>query len=744
MKLGSLFDGSGAFPFAGVLCGIEPVWASEIEKFPIEVTTKRFPNMKHLGDVCKIDGSKIEPVDVITFGSPCFPSGTLVLTDEGYIEIENIKVGMKVLTHEGRWRAVTAIGSKMGETIVLKGNLCGLECTPNHPIFSMGNKNAETEWTAAECMQGKKWATPNVTEPLPINNPNVKESYRIPMPEYNESFFYFVGRWIGDGWVRDGQRPHRPEGQTWGSIIVCSGYEKEEKLKAAVEAITDKYNVERCRTAVKYKFCGHVLCEWLTTNFGKYAYGKKIPAWVYSMPTEWKEALLNGVLDTDGWRETSQIAKVTTTSKKLAIGLRTLGETLGYTTMVYYFKRKPTYVIEGRVVNQRDTYTVKFSCVESSRRYSDGKRTWYRVYKAESTKGNKEVFNLTVDEDNSYIADSIVVHNCQDLSIAGQRAGLEEGERSNLFYEAIRIIKEMREATNGRYPAFAVWENVTGALTSNGGKDFQAVLQNFVGLTDERAVIPRPQGDGGWRDDGLIMGDNYSVAWRVLSAEYWGVPQKRRRIFLVADFGGQRAPKILFEREGLQRDFAEVKRAWGRIDTDCEVGVDETGESARRGVVAIENHPADSRIREQSGDVCQTLTSRMGTGDNNVPMVAEDVTFFDRAMFNQGVNAKMPPTARTDDKSTTLVARGPGAVAYSFSPKSQSGASWENMANTLVASDYKDPQTVTYEQNGEGGQSLLRTHEMVRLSRDGRKDVDDGGDRLQNSAKRRLQKEAER
>lgn len=140
---------------------------------------------------------------------------------------------------------------------------------------------------------------------------------------------------------------------------------------------------------------------------------------------------------------------------------------------------------------------------------------------------------------------------CQDLSVAGKRAGIHDGQRSNLFFEAIRIIKEMREATNGRYPAFAVWENVPGAFSSNKGEDFRCVLENFAKINEGGYTVPRPA-NGKWMGAGEIVGDGFSAAWRVLDAQYWGVPQRRRRIYLVADFAGGRAGKILFERESLR------------------------------------------------------------------------------------------------------------------------------------------------------------------------------------------------
>ena len=146
---------------------------------------------------------------------------------------------------------------------------------------------------------------------------------------------------------------------------------------------------------------------------------------------------------------------------------------------------------------------------------------------------------------------------CQDLSVAGKRAGLD-GERSGLFMEQIRIIKEMRDATSnvGGYrcakPRYMVWENVPGAFSSNKGEDFRIVLEETAKIADETAIIPRPD-RGKWTNAGAIMGDGWSIAWRVFDAQFWGVPQRRRRIALVADFGGQSAPEILFKRQGLSR-----------------------------------------------------------------------------------------------------------------------------------------------------------------------------------------------
>ena len=282
---------------------------------------------------------------------------------------------------------------------------------------------------------------------------------------------------------------------------------------------------------------------------------------------------------------------------------------------------------------------------------------------------------------------------CQDLSIAGKRSGLD-GSRSGLFFEAIRIVKEMREKTNGEKPRFVVWENVPGAFSSNKGEDFKAVLEEIVRIKEPEAPPLPPPEKGRWPYADCCLGDGWSVAYRVLDAQYWGVPQRRARIFLVADLAGGCAPEILFKSEGVSRYSAESFRerkgtagdlkegigAAGRADERGRVVLndqggsrmdvsedvvstlraeahhppvvmdegepaaagfctehsanarsigyeEETSPTLRAGVVpaaiAMDYHPADSRIGIGETDTIQTLTGRMGTGGNNVPLVMD-------------------------------------------------------------------------------------------------------------------------
>ncbi len=229
--------------------------------------------------------------------------------------------------------------------------------------------------------------------------------------------------------------------------------------------------------------------------------------------------------------------------------------------------------------------------------------------------------------------------HCQDMSIAGKRSGLG-GERSGLFYQAIRIVKEMRCATNGKYPRYIVWENVPGAFSSNGGEDFKAVLETLCSIKSEVSVS-QPE-NRKWSGAGEIMGDNFSLAWRTLDAQFWGVPQRRKRIYLVADFDGECAGKILFESEGLSGYSAESFRAWQRTAGAFEESVGMSGaiclnDGARLDVsdevagtfhartvptTVYENHSQDTRYTELVG-IAPTVSAIYGMGGNNQPFVVE-------------------------------------------------------------------------------------------------------------------------
>lgn len=280
---------------------------------------------------------------------------------------------------------------------------------------------------------------------------------------------------------------------------------------------------------------------------------------------------------------------------------------------------------------------------------------------------------------------------CQDLSIAGKRDGLD-GKRSSLFYEAIRIVKEMRCATDGKKPRYIVWENVPGAFSSNKGEDFRCVLEGICHIKDETLSVPKIDK---WKQAGTIVGDHFSLAWRVLDAQYWGVPQRRKRIFLVADFAGGGAGEILFKSEGLSGYSKESIRSWQGTASNFADSIGATGticlndQGGERMDVTTDitctlraksNHPPciiDSAVFDNHGkdtrftgpiDVAPTISATYGTGGNNQPFVVEnsktyDVRFTSEGTVNARSNVYESDTARTIDTSGNAPDSNQGGIA---------------------------------------------------------------------------------
>lgn len=321
---------------------------------------------------------------------------------------------------------------------------------------------------------------------------------------------------------------------------------------------------------------------------------------------------------------------------------------------------------------------------------------------------------------------------CQDLSIAGKRSGLG-GSRSGLFYEAVRIIIEMRRNTNGKYPRWAVWENVPGALSSQHGQDFRCVLESLVRIKDPAADVPLPE-SGRWLHAGEILGDGYSLAWRVLdAAQGWGVAQRRKRIFVVLDLDGQCAGKVLFESEGVSGYTPPGGKARKEAAPGAESGAGTSGErvsaggfctehsadsrgigyederapTLRAGVVpgvAIDFNPTDSRIRLKEEDICQTLCSRMGTGGNQVPLVFGISSDQSHAMLSENPHAGIyeADTSRTLDCSGgsptcnqggMLVVTKARKTCYCMTTGHFTQLD-EEKSPSLLARDYKEPPVV--------------------------------------------------
>ena len=262
---------------------------------------------------------------------------------------------------------------------------------------------------------------------------------------------------------------------------------------------------------------------------------------------------------------------------------------------------------------------------------------------------------------------------CQDLSVAGKRAGLkhaangdEETTRSGLFMEAVRIIKEMRTATNGEYPTFAVWENVPGAFSSNKGEDFRTVLEELIKIVEPTAVMPAVPKNG-WPYADSYCGDGWSLAYRVFDAQYWGVPQRRRRIYLVLDLRGQRAGKVSFERESVRGHFATFKTAGQGTAGDAS---NRTGDDDRAGE-GFDSYNGDltGAVSATLGVNCGVSTGRNGVIERIGGLDAVKVYGIDHAITTGG-NCTAQGPCIYEDIQATLKASGPHAVAYTLKIRS--------------------------------------------------------------------------
>ena len=267
---------------------------------------------------------------------------------------------------------------------------------------------------------------------------------------------------------------------------------------------------------------------------------------------------------------------------------------------------------------------------------------------------------------------------CQDLSVAGKRAGLkhsangdDETTRSGLFMEAVRIIKEMRRATDGLYPRFAIWENVPGAFSSNKGEDFRVVLEELIKICEPGASVPSP-GKGKWSYADAYVGDGWSLAYRTLDAQYWGVPQRRRRIYLVLDLRGECAHRVLFERKGLRGHFEES--GWQRKGTAPDgQGCTATANSQREGgcvaldvVYSLQGNTIDRNARQNGSGICEGVSHTINAVDRHGVCYSLQGNMIGRADKNgpqgDGINENVCFTVNTIDRH---------AVAYAINGKAE-------------------------------------------------------------------------
>jgi DNA (cytosine-5)-methyltransferase 1 len=424
--------------------GVYPVLAANHWKKAIESHSQNFPTADHYqGDIRDIDVTGL-PYGEIFWASPeCFPAGTTILTRRGLVAVEDVREGDEVLTHHRRWRPVVATMSRPADTVVVKGiGLAGgLETTPEHPLYARSRcqvwnnevrqyrwvMDEASGWVEAKDMKGKLWSTPvDFGEPLHV--PPVGRGLL-----QDEDFWWMVGRWLGDGSLR--VQPGKNE-----VIIVCS-FDEADDLTKHLDAVVNLRWVRRdLRTAAAFTACHRELTEWLNEHFGRHAYGKTIPAWALTLPERYRRAVLDGYLSADGNVGRVQ-TQMSTVSKKLAVGIRMLANSLGEVANLYGpYTRPEGRQIEGRTVSERPTWMLTWITGGPRHTYSaeaEGFR-WGPV-KAVEPGRRTTVYNITVADDESYIADGVVVHNCPKWSQArGQKRDYHEQPGMIAEFEPLR------------------------------------------------------------------------------------------------------------------------------------------------------------------------------------------------------------------------------------------------------------------------------------------------------------------
>jgi len=593
MRHGSLFSGIGGFDLAARWMGWENVFHSEIDPFCLSILKYHFPDAITYTDIRNTDFTPWRGnIDVLSGGFPCFAAGTLVLTESGLKPIEDIRAGEKVYSKNGRLCMVNAAMRNEVENIVsikAQGIATPLRTTTNHPFWvkkrrkywkPMPEKHSEAQWVdAGDIEKGDMIAYRCIEGNL---------HYRTP------EFWYMVGYYLGNGWILDGKERSRiPQGRRgsrvnshkW-QVALCCNKNKREYLRKIITDAGYHATLSEERTTYKFLICSKELVSFLY-DFGRYAHGKKLSGLCFELANSHKRALFEGWRDADGYITSNGTYRVTTVSNELAYGMAQIARDV-YRRPVSVKKCLPNRecYIEGRRVNERPQIHVSVSPNSRYGYYEDG-FLWCLVKQVEKNAQTTTVYNIAVEEDETYLTYGITVHNCQPFSQAGKRKGTDDAR--HLWPEMLRAVREIR-------PGWVVGENVLGITNWDGGVVFEQVH------TDLEA-------------------EGYSVQTFVLPACGVGAPHQRYRTWFIAHrnddelFAGLPLPKQIWA--AIAPDGGAVDDADRDGDRGAQRGVpsaaqgDEeslgahdrpAGESRRADTIADERRDADRHVRHDTGE----------------------------------------------------------------------------------------------------------------------------------------------
>lgn len=526
MKFIDFFAGIGGFRRGMELAGHECVGFCEFDKFatasyismhllteeqrkalkdiPIkkrqkEILKEEYRNGEwYANDIRRVYAGDIPKADCWCFGFPCFAKGTYILTEKGYIPIEDVSVGDKVLTHKGRWRKVTATMHRDGARLwdVNGFGILPTRTTAEHPYY-VTKPDQPMEFKKVEQLDDSWYST--------MVLPDAESD------GYSKEMWWIIGRYLADGWRVE--RKDRPSG---GRIVFAISDDKRTEFEQRLREAKLHGTYTKERTCGKYHVCNNQLYEYLE-KFGKYAHGKRIPREALCLPREKAKYFFDGYMSGDG---RSDREEATSTSAALILGMCIIAQRLGKSVpAVYYTRRDEKCVIQGRECRQRDTYTFRISS-KSVKGHYRARYVCRELYQPTESDDFGTVYNISVEEDNSYVANGAIVHNCQDISVAGKQAGFQ-GNRSSLFFRVMYLVGQLKEEDK---PTYLFIENVKNLLSVNGGWDFA------------RLLIEMEQ----W---------GYDAEWQVLNSKDFGVPQNRERCFIIGHLRGRSTSKV-FPIEG--------------------------------------------------------------------------------------------------------------------------------------------------------------------------------------------------
>lgn len=501
----------------------DPESEQEIDKQPAVIAHNALhPETigKNWGDITTIMWNELPDFDFLTYSTPCFVAGTLVLTSDGYKPIEDISLNDSVLTHTNKYQKVLKTGSKTYKDDLYEINAMSFHriyCTKEHPFYvrqryRFGHNSVrafrDPEWIKAQDLTKDHYLglAINQQSVIPQWNGSIDNrcGHNKPVNRLKEvlgltDFWYLMGRYIGDGWRRY-DKLHK-------CIVIACSERNEKSLQNILDALGWNYTLTEERTCKKITIYSRELSEFCA-RYGEKAYGKRIDGETLNLPVQFLERFIEGYIDSDGCYDKKEHHwHITTTSRQLAIGfVQCVAKVYNAPCKVNLCRMPEKTLIEGREVNQRDFYVIRFKkdvCKQDKAFYENG-YIWFPITNITHSVKRVSVYNLEVENDNSYTANGAIVHNCQSISQAGLQHGFTEGSGTRSS-----IIWNVRDCVKAKRPKFLMLENVRAMVSAK-----------FVGLFNL------------WQKELEDLG--YVNFAQVLNAKDYGVPQNRERIFLIS------------------------------------------------------------------------------------------------------------------------------------------------------------------------------------------------------------------